>query len=460
MTIRTRLTYTFTILVVAILLFAFSAIYYFSVNYRAKEFSLHLKNKGITTAKLLIETKGVYPDLLRAIDSNTVNALYQEQVVLYDYLNKKIYCNTDKVQPPEPSVALLNKIRLEKEVKYQDGEREVVGFVFTDKFDRFVVFASAIDENGLRGLHNLRIVLISAFIITIIIIWFAGFLFSGQALKPISNVVKEVDNITVNNLNLRVSEGNGSDEIAQLAIKFNKMLERLEASFEMQRNFVSNASHELRTPITAIGGQIEIALMKKHEVEDHERILKSIWEDIKNMNKLSHGLLDLAQASLDVSRIKLKSVRIDELLWQTVDDLVKLQKNYSINIDYKDLPEDERRLTIKGNESLLKTAISNILDNGCKYSADHRVEIKVDFKDKSILMKFIDNGIGIEEKELKSIFEPFYRAANAKTYAGHGIGLSLVSRIISLHKGSVHMTSELNKGTTVYVSFPLLEHFY
>jgi signal transduction histidine kinase len=455
MTIRKRLTYIFTIIVVGILVLFSLAIYYFSSDYRENEFYLRLKNKAITTARLLTETKGIDYALLKAIDKNTVNALYQQEVSIYDSLNTEIYNNTDKKYYSSPPIKLLDKIRSDGEVRFRKDEKEAIGIIYTDKNNRFVVIASAVDEYGFNGLEDLMTILIIGLVITIIITFFAGLIFSGKALEPISNVVKQVEAISISNLNLRVDEGNGTDEIAQLAIKFNKMLERLEAAFEMQRNFVSNSSHELRTPLTAIGGQIEIALMSKREAGEYESILQSIWDDIKNLNKLSNGLLDLAQASLDVSRIKLKNIRIDELLWQSRDELLKRQKDYSITIEYIELPEDEKKMIVRGSENLLKTAITNVMDNACKYSQDKKVIVNINFDDRSVFLQFVDKGIGIPEQDLAQVFESFYRASNARGFSGHGIGLSLTKKIIDLHKGTIKISSIPGKGTIVLISLPL-----
>ena len=458
MTIRNRLTYTFTLLVTIILILFSFAVYYSSSSYREADCYRRLKGRAITTAKRLINTKGISSELLKEIDKSAVSALNsvnRGKVTLYDSGNREIYTSNDQEKIEAPSAELFNRIRSEEDVHFHAGEKQVVGVLFTAKNEKFVVVASGIDEYGLEELYHLKIILIIGLLITISVTWLAGFLFSGQALKPISNVVKEVDNITANNLDLRVSEGNGTDEIAQLAIKFNKMLARLEDAFQMQRSFVSNASHELRTPLTVIGGQIEVALMNKKKAEEYELILQSVWEDIRKLNALSNGLLELAQASLDVSKIKLKDLRIDEIVWQSRDELLKRQKEYAIDIEYKELPEDEKKLTVFGNEQLLKTAIMNVIDNACKYSANKHATIKIGFDDKFVQIQFIDEGIGIPEADLKNIFAPFYRTSVSRTIAGHGIGLSLSEKIVDIHKGKISLTSVINKGTTVAVTLPL-----
>jgi signal transduction histidine kinase len=263
-----------------------------------------------------------------------------------------------------------------------------------------------------------------------------------------------VDKITISNLDLRVNEGNGTDEIAQLAITFNRMLERLESAFEMQRSFVSNASHELRTPLTAITGQIEVSLMKKRDVQEYENILHSVLEDIKNLGRLSNNLLDLAKASSDISEIKLRELRIDELLWQAQSELKKRNPDYTANIVFDKNIDDETKLIVFGNEHLIRSALINVMDNACKFSGNKSVNISLGMKENRVQLQFVDEGMGIDKNEQDQIFQPFYRASNARNINGHGLGLSLTKKIVDIHKGSIGIKSVLTKGTVVTITFP------
>lgn len=452
MKIRSRLALRFTFIVASILvIFAFT-IYYFSSSYREQEFYSRLDEKAKNAAKLLIEVDEVNHDLLKIIDKNTAS-LPEEKVIIYNYLNKEIYNNMDD-DSDNIDKNLLDKIRLEKEIRYKNGSEEVLAILYTGKYDRFVVIASAYDKYGLSKLKNLKIILLSGLLLCIIVIMLAGWIYSGQALSPISEVIRQVSNITAFNLNQRVSEGNGTDEIAQLAVTFNKMLDRIEEAFKLQKNFVSNASHELRTPLTAITGQIEVALMNKRSQEEYESVLISILEDICSLNKLTNGLLELTQANMGIEGIKLMDVRVDELLWQVKNELLKRNSNYKIHIQILNLPEDEANLTMLASEQLLKTAFINVIDNACKFS-EKEINITFSVNTNNIELNVKDYGIGISQSDIQKIFQPFYRAGNAKKYHGHGLGLALAQKIVFLHKGNLTIDSEINSHTTVKIIFPL-----
>lgn len=430
-----------------------SGIYFFSSNYRKTEFYSRLKDKALTTARLLIEVKEIDASLLKIIDRNTLNILHDEKIVIYDYQNKEIYSSIDESNVPV-SRDLLNTIRLQKEIQFHYDEKEVMGILYTDKYNRYVVIASAFDKYGVSKLDNLKMILVSGFIFSVIVALFAGWIYSGKALKPMKDVVAQVDRITISNLDLRVNEGNGTDEIAQLSITFNRMLERLESAFEMQRSFVSNASHELRTPLTAITGQIEVSLMKKRDPGEYKAILQSVLEDIRTLSRLSNNLLDLAKASSDISEIMLRPLRIDELLWQAQSELKKRNPDYNAHIVFDETIDDENKLTFFGNEHLIRSALLNLMDNACKFSDDKSVNICLEVQNMHVKLHFADKGIGIEASEQEQVFHPFYRASNARNINGHGLGLSLTKKIVEIHKGAIGIGSALAKGTCVSISFP------
>ena len=233
------------------------------------------------------------------------------------------------------------------------------------------------------------------------------------------------------------------------------MQARLESAFELQRSFVSNASHELRTPLTSMHGHIEVSLMKTRTCEEYISVLKSNLEDTRNLVELSNRLLTMARANSDISEISFNNLRVDELLYETRSDLIARKKDYVVTIQYKDTFATDDPLTIQGNEHLLKSAFLNIMDNACKYSPQKAVDITLSVNNDNLEIDFEDKGIGISEKELKFIFQPFFRGTNARNLQGHGLGLSLTERIIHIHKGNLRITSAINIGTNVKVSFPL-----
>ncbi len=151
-------------------------------------------------------------------------------------------------------------------VDYLQDPYEVLGTLYTAGSDQYVVIAAATDPEGSIYLSKLRIILIIVCFISLLLFFVTGWLYSGRAFKPISDMVKKVEEITITSLDLRINEGNGTDEIGRLAKTFNNMLERLETAFAVQKVFIANASHELRTPLTSINGQLEVLMMKERSI--------------------------------------------------------------------------------------------------------------------------------------------------------------------------------------------------
>lgn len=453
MNIRTRLTLRFIIIVAVILALVSFLIYVFSADYRKDEFYNRLRSKAQNTAKLFIDVDEVDAVLLEKLEDDNPVRLPEEKIIIFNYKNEKVF-TTDKKEEIKITVDLLNTIRLEDEIKFVQDDYELIGFLFKGRYDRFTVVAAAKDIYGFNKLKNLRTILVFVFISSIIIVSVAGWFFSGNALKPISKVVSRVDEITINRLNLRVDEGNGKDEIARLAMTFNNMLARLQGSFIAQRNFIANASHELRTPLTSITGQLEVILLSSRTNEEYIEVIHSVLEDIKNLNTLSTRLLLLAQTDQGRAENKMAPLRVDDLLWEVRDDLVKKRKEYSVSIDMDHLLDDEAKLSVRGDQQLLMSAFYNIMENGCKYSDNHSVDIRISALGGKIRLEFADNGIGIPEADLPNIFNPFFRGSNSKGIRGHGIGLSIVRPILDLHDAQLQVTSEIGKGTVVTVTFP------
>lgn len=452
MQIRTRLTLQYLLIGGIIMLVASMAIYLSSAGFRRDDFYERLENKAVNTARLLIEVDEIDVDLLKKIEADNPVSLPGEKIIILNYIDEILY-SSDEAAVINITRHMANQVRLSEKMRFRQDRYEVLGVLYTERYDRFVVFAAATDTDGFTKLRNLRIILLFVCLISFVIFAVAGWLFAGKALKPISGVVSQVEEITFASLNLRVDEGNGTDEIARLARTFNNMLERLEIAFRTQKDFISNASHELRTPLTSINGQMEVLLMKERTGEEYKKAVSSVLDDIKNLIDLSNRLLLLAQTSAGKQNSGHRPVRIDEVMWQVKEEFNKLRKDFQINISLGKGLIDSDFLVVSGDDFLLKTAFSNIIENAYKYSGDNSMDVDIEYAGGYLSIVFTDRGIGIPQDELTHISEPFHRGSNVKA-PGHGIGLSLVFQIIRNHNGSVSIESSAGMGARVILGFP------
>ena len=453
MQIRTRLALQFLLLGGIIMIIASVAIYFSSASLRKGDFYKLLWNNGRSTANLLFNTTKVEADRVLGIEKRSPVNLQNEKIIIINFNNDIVY-SSDEKKEIEIRNNVLEKVRLGYIITYKQPPFEVIGTLFYTTYDRFVVVVAGTDIEGTLRMKKLENILVIVCLISLFLFFIAGWFYSGRALKPISDVVNKVEDISITSLNLRVFEGNGTDEIGRLAITFNKMLDRLETAFGMQKNFIANASHELRTPLTSINGQLEVLMMKDRSTTEYKSALGSVLDDIKSLINLSNRLLLIARTSAEGPMSFNKKIRIDEILWQSQEEISRFNNDYRINISIDDSLTDSDQMIVVGDESLLKVAVSNIIDNACKYSDDHTVNIKFRHIEKSIEIKFKDKGIGISEEDIKKIFEPFYRGANTISISGTGIGLPLVNQIIKNHNGTVEISSKIGKGTIVTVLLP------
>ena len=455
MKIRLKLTLLFTALFAALLLVFCLVIYFSNARDREDQYFKRLRQQAITKTNLLLGAK-VQPTVLQLIYKNSLNSLPQEEVAVYDTAFHLLYHDAVYIDRVKETRGMIDTIVRQHEIHFYVQDLQAIGFLYPYNSKDYVVTAAAKDIDGLAKLHDLRIALLIGFIVAILLTFLAGYLFSRQALQPVSQMVDKVEEITASHLDLRISEGRGKDEIAELAITFNRMLDRLENSFEAQRQFVSNISHELRTPLATIIGELEIAAKKGRTPAESEELTRLILQDAHRLVKLSNGLLDLAKASYDKAEIAFKEVRLDELLLDTRQAVLKSNPDYGVNIIFEREIEEDDFISVRGNEYLLKVAFTNLIDNGCKFSDDRESTVAISFHAKNVILRFSDTGIGISPEDIASIFTPFYRGANKKYAEGHGIGLSLTDKIIHLHQGSLSVASRVSEGTTFTVELPHL----
>ena len=453
MQIKTRLTLLYTTLIAALLLAFTLTVYFTSTEIREEEYFKRLKQQASAKANLLFDTK-VAPNVLQLIYKKAPNALFQEEVAIYDTAFHLLYHDAVELDKVKETQGMIDSILTQKEIRFYSKDMQAVGFEYEHNGKHYVITAAAKDENGFTKLIHLRNTLIIAFFIMVIAIFFAGRFLAKQSLQPVSSLVNEVKNITATNLDLRVDEGNRKDEIAALAITFNEMLNRLENSFDAQKQFVSNISHELRTPLTAMLAELQLTAQKERSINEYKQSNEHIISDTQKLIRLSNSLLDFAKANYDQTEISFREVRLDEVLLDARNDVLHNLPNSKVNIVFEKEIENDDFISTKGNEYLLKVAFNNLMENSCKFSANNQSDVSISYNDTGTIICFSDNGIGISKEDIQNVFTPFYRGKNKQYTSGNGIGLTLTHKIIHLHNGSINIESEVNEGTTFTIALP------
>jgi signal transduction histidine kinase len=450
MKIRRKISIIFTILASLVLLCSFSFVYYFSYRDTKKEFFIRLESKADFIAKKYYEQDELSKKIYQEIIEENIKTLPEATDITLNTNNPTLVRDSLRGILSQENISQLLS---GQNIQFSLGEQQGVGIYYPDNQGTFIIIVMATDKNGIKELHNLLKVFIDIFICSIAFIYFLGMFYSRKVLSPIGEILKNVKKIRATSLSLRLPENNGKDELGELTQTLNQMLERLEHSFNMQKNFIHNASHELKNPLTAILGETEITLLKKRSQEEYVETLNKVFTEAERLNLLTRNLLNLAQADFEIAEMNTEKIRLDELLWDI--------KGYFDKTEYKDLllfyipslPKNTDNLTIVGISNLLKIAISNLIDNACKFSDHQIVDIVLSVNKENLKLTISDKGIGIPENEINNLFQPFFRASNTHNYKGSGVGLSLADKIIKLHGGSMTFHSFIGKGTRVEICF-------
>lgn len=453
MKIRTKLTIRYTGITAVVLLVFAALIYLSSYKDRESEFFRDLKKEAVTKANLFLSGK-VDSKTMQSIYENNRETLDEVEIAVYDTTFTLLYHDAKDIDIVKETNTMISYIIHEKEITFYEKDYQVIGMLYYYKGEPYVITAAAYDGYGYAKLQNTSLVLIILCFAGIFILLPVGYLLSRGALKPVSDMVSKVDNISASSLNQRIPVQHKTDEIGELATTFNTMLDRIEHSFNAQTMFVSNVSHELRTPLAALAAEIELALMKERNIETYQRTLTEALNDTRKLTRLSGGLLDLARASYNANRIGRKEIRLDEVLLDAREIVLKANTTYHIELLFEQEIEDEQMITVIGNEYLLKTACVNLMENNCKFSANHLSNVHISFFEQKSLLRFSDSGIGIPAADMKHLFDPFYRGENKQYAEGNGIGLALVQRIVTLHGGNIRVNSHVGEGTVFTVELP------
>ncbi|MEA5141753.1 HAMP domain-containing sensor histidine kinase [Arcicella rigui] len=452
MTIRERLSLLFTLLTAAILMIFAALVYYSAYQNRETEFYNRLKKEGITKANLYFTAK-VEADILQKIYKNNRETINEVEVAIYDTDFNLHYHDALDIDLVKENQQMMDEVKKRHQIRFYQGRWQVIGMLFPVENKNYIIIAAAYDQYGYKKLDNLRNTILIIFVCSILFIYAAGRFFSKKALLPVSVIVNKVKKITASNLDLRLSNIQGKDELAELSSTFNEMLDRLEKSFDAQKQFVSNISHELRTPLASIITELELSKNRERSIAEYQEVIQNTLNDAQKLARLATSLLDFAKASYDLSEISFRETRLDEVLLDARHQVQRQNPTYLVDILYENEVENDDEISINGNEYLLKVAFANLIENACKFSDNQKCTVSISVQNQHIRLYFVDEGIGIADEELSQIFTPFFRGKNKKYTNGNGIGLSLTQKIVKLHNGEISVASTVGEGTTFKLSF-------
>jgi heavy metal sensor kinase len=334
---------------------------------------------------------------------------------------------------------------------YLNGEPVRVAALRDRNFSYLVGYPLAELRDLLENLYFIFLLLVP---IALAVSIFGGLALAHKSLQPVDEITTRARRITAENLDQTLPVRNVNDEIGRLTATFNEMIQRLHDSFAQVRQFSADASHELRTPLTVMRGEIELALRSTKTPLEYRTVLESSLEEILRMTSITDNLLLLAKAEQGTLEVHFSEVDLKSLVDELYEDSEVLaeQKHVAVSL------QENAPITIVGDKDRLRQLFLNLVDNAIKYTPEGgRVTLTARHQNGSALFQVHDTGIGIPPEEIEKIFDRFYRVdkARSREQGGTGLGLSIAKWIAELHRGTISVTSEVNKGSTFTVTLPL-----
>ncbi len=448
MNIRTRLSISFSILVSGIFLLFGLLIYLLAADHRLKDFQERLNQRVLITENVFLEKDSFSGEAFEKITNAFLQTLPEETEEVIELKGE----NTQKFQyeyPPTVQRGLLTN----EVFAFREGDTQGASRVFRVKEKDYLVIVTAVDKIGIENLSFLKSSIAILIAIAIPIIFLSSYFISKRMLLPISKKIDKANKISATNLHMRLNVYNPKDEIGKLAIAFNNLLDRLEESFEAQIAFISNASHEIKNPLTAIMGEAEVAISRSRSADEYLESLKTVLEETEVLNSTINNLLQLSKVNAIEEGALFEDIHLDQLINAAKETYDFVNPENRILLNFINGSESNTTL-ISGNRHLLKTTIINLLDNACKFSNNNEVRVGLKASTEQIKLSIADKGIGIASADLDKIRTPFFRGNNAIKIKGSGIGLALCERIIDLHKANLEFKSKIDSGTEVSITFP------
>ncbi len=451
MKIRTRLSLNFIIITAVIYCLSLAFIYtQFKEHIRSEANQLLASKARMTAEMVLFHEDGLVPDTPHPT-SLKIHIKNQENTSIYNSKNERVYSLISDA-PPVPS-NFLEQIRNNGEHLMVEEGHTLYGFKYLSKKNNEYLVIS-MDTPDISKLIKLRNILLFSTLITILILIISGWIFARQSLLSFSKTIAEINSILPIDLSKRLRPRKNEDELNQLISTFNQLLERIDDAFKIEKSFITNVSHELKNPITAIQSQIQYASHKDRTIDEYQTVLNSLQEDINEMSHMVEKLLQLARIQNTHAQLNVKSIRVDELIYQCKENILKIFPENKIKIRFGRLPTNEEEMYISIDEVLIKLAIYNLIENACKFSPDHTCQILIEPCSPHQIKITIQNyGDLITEQEIENIFKPFYRSIYQSHIKGSGIGLSLVKTILEYHKVPIEVKSTKDKGNEFIITF-------
>lgn len=453
MSIRKKILFYFSFITIAMMGMAFIFIYTLFAEYREEEFQQRQKQKITTTLKFLVEIQDIEDRLIEAMDRLTIDDLYNEKLLIFNSEKQLIYSSIDDT-PISFSGIILDQLSPENRwIETKEELYDVVGVCVTSTDEVYYGISKAYDYFGYSKLDFLKYALISTLIGASLIVIFIAYYFSKTITSSITTITNAIKHYDFEQEYVPIVVKPSKDEIAILAQRFNTLMEKMKEAFAFQKHAIQHISHELKTPISILISNFE-RIENETDIDTIKLLVQDQKKDTRTLSEIINSLLEISKVEAG-NNLSQTPIRIDELIFDLVDELDILYPDFQFEVVYEKVIEDESMLTVSGNPQLLKASFMNLMLNCIYYGKDDKAKILLIPHGEVLKIDFINDGPIINEEEKKYLFQHFFRGENSKGKRGFGLGLVFVDKILTLHQGSITYN---NKGlmTNIFtVTLPL-----
>jgi signal transduction histidine kinase len=440
MSIKQKILLYFSVVTIVMVGAAFIFIYTLFYQYRIEDFHNQQKEKIINTLKFLTKIEEIDEELIDAMDRISINDVYAQKLFIFDKNKKLLYSRLDHA-PTSVTESILSQLSSETtKVEEKKGRYDILGIYVEQDGEVFYGISNAYDLPGYHKLNYLKYILFLTFMVIVLVVIFMSYYLSQKITSPIVALTRQIKDFNFESKYEPIAVTDGKkNEVAVLGQRFNELMQRMNEAFSFQKNAVHHISHELKTPIAVLVSNFE-RIEKETDINRIKYLIKDQKEDTENLSKIINSLLEIAKTESG-NNTKLSKIRIDELIFDLVDELNLLYPDFQFSIKYSDSIEDESKLTIHANLRLLKAALSNLMINCIQYSNDNLATIEIEPVGKRLQIDFINNGPVINENERQYIYGRYFRGENSKGKRGFGLGLVFIKKILTMHNGEISYTA-------------------
>ncbi len=354
-------------------------------------------------------------------------------------------------------VNLRKKALTYKDVNFKDHQLRVVSIPFYHNYKKRQVYMIQVGVSREPVFNILYGRLIFAALTIPLILLFASFfgvIITARGLRPIMAVTRVASNITHKDLSVRVKAERGEEELKYLVNAFNEMISRLDKSFRYIAEFSSNVAHELKTPLTIIRGESELALMQDRDLGEYQRVVKVTLEETEGMLKIVEDLLLLSRLEYQPSAFNFEPLDFGVFIREVFEQAQKMAGPKNITVK---LTGPEKPVIIRADGLHLRRMFLNLLSNAVKFThLGGDIVIKAQTEGRKLIVSVADTGAGIRPQDLEKIFDRFFHVnpSGQSGESGTGLGLSIAQSIAKIHQGDIFAKSQLQKGSTFIVTLP------